>query len=204
MREFSNLTGRERWRSTLWLGPVVLFVLSLAGVAARPALTLRGAELERAAACARLERLRGAGMDRLPLGRDGVERLQCALERTQEFFPGEWNPIELNERLRMLAKRSGFGLESLAISDPRVVELPVSGAGAVLREATLVGSGGQNALVGLLAALRAGGIPMAVLEAHLVQERDPRAEFQATLRFALFEGVEPRVEEDTSFEGEGP
>lgn len=182
-----NLRAGRRRRYALLSGVCLLVVVSVAGVAARPSLGMRAAELEfeqarlrgeeREAVAARLERFESSG---------GEQRARTALARLARLLPRPLPELELHGLLRLLAERRNLLLETLEIAEPAEVGLERLDDVAALREVRLAGRGTLGDVLGFVAELRALGRPLSVLEFQL-DEAGTGARARWTLALGIFE-----------------
>jgi hypothetical protein len=166
--EISNLRAGRVQRHALLLGTSTLLALSLAGLAARPSLGRAALERALAEAESRVEARRAEvhALERFEAGA-GAERARAVLARLEGLVPPPLADLELHGLLRLLCERSGVALEALELGEPHDPGLERLGDIAALREVELRGRAELTDLLALLAAVRAIGRPVAVLEFHL-------------------------------------
>jgi hypothetical protein len=170
--EISNLRAGRFKRHALLLGSATLGALSLAGVAARPALGRQAVERLLAEAEGRVAERRAEvqALARFESG-GGLERARAVLARLDDLVPPPLPDLELHGLLRLLCRESGVTLEALELGEPLDPGFERLGDVAALHAVHLGGQGRLAAVLALLAAVRALGRPVAVLEFHLSAAR---------------------------------
>ncbi len=167
-----NLTGSGWSRGLLAIGLSSVSLLALAGVTARPALSLVAAgssiadEQDRVAAVVALQRKLEA-FD----AAGGPEMVELALARLAALLPREVEPIEVFSLLRFCARGAGFELQSLDVGGVVDLGLPGERDAVELIELNVAGLGDLASLVRLIELVAAQGYPLAVLDVAV--QRDP-------------------------------
>lgn len=203
---YGNLIEGQGKRVVMFVLPVLVLPLALAGVTAKPILNLRDTSLTAQEAQARADDAKSLRQELDSMGPlNGAMGRALALEQAlQEMVPGSLKTLEVYSAIRRTAQVSGYALISLQVDDPVLFQGPLDGRVIGSRSVRLKGTGNSAQVSAFVDQLRAAGLPTAVKGFALVR-RSSGAPFDIDLEVDVFHRIPPavqQVEDSLASEGE--